>query len=1190
MAAKIPPSKKSAAYASDALPTSDTASLVDMQPTSDAASLVAALPTSDAAARDAITSNLDKTLFVQAGAGTGKTTALVGRILSLIASGVEVQHIAAITFTEKAAAELQARIRQKLQEEISSNTQQGWADGGGAERSEMPQGATSSQKLHLYETALEDLDTAAISTLHAFAQRILTEYALEANLPLQFEVFDPIAGEIHFQNDWEQFLADSVQNHSLAFQIASTMGIQANWLKEVASSFRDNWDLLSDYEGKVLPDLGNISHDPDEQTDDNRLAVVGYLEILLAQFTLTGVARRKAQGNLIFHDLLVLARDLLASGGQPVLNSLHNRYCYLLIDEFQDTDPIQIDLAVRIASAVQGGEQQSVETTANLPDRWQDRDVRAGRLFFVGDPKQSIYRFRRADISLYLEAVERYGPPLDLTANWRSTEPIIAWVNHVFGKLISPAGRSQSSYEPLEAMREPIAGDPGPSIALIGSVAHKRTTDFDEDGNPKRYKSDNKKKGIKKGAVRTKKQSMSHIREAEAHDIACLIQQILRDEWLVAQKISDDEISRPARHEDICILIPNRTGLDILENALSRASIAYRVEVSNQVFSSPEIRDLIALLSAIEDPTDEQMVVTALRSSAFGCGDDDLYVFRRAGGRWNYLSWQKSEGGVSAEHLVGKAFLWLCETHLQRNLLTPSQLVEKVIRERNLLELALADKDYRDIWRRLRLVGDLAREFTDQTGGTLRQFLQWLRRLGENKVQLDEVIVPESDYNAVRIMTVHAAKGLEFPIVILADMASKMAGRKRPGNVIWDEDGRPGIYFKQDRSSKVNLASKVYTDYFDTHEAFMHHENLRKLYVACTRAKDHLVVSLHRNEDDNPADTEDKLPKTWAETLYSVLPPGDSQAFDFASAHNISKNPDISDNPDISEDQDSTTTEPNRENSLTEHESWLNERESWSNEHQTILHKAKRQLSYSASAISKLADSTSEDSDSFKEPEADEQRGSHIGRASTDFGKAVHAVLQSCDLASLNPDSPNTQETLQKLAEAQAESFGVTNNKDLAEVCRLAEMALKTDIIREVSTRDHLKEIYVAAPIANGDLASDTVRASDIDLSSDILQNNSGENLIYGYIDLTFQDESGELVIIDYKTVAKISTFEENLDKHYRQMATYALALAESTGRPVNRCFLVVLPRDGDSAQEYEIPRKQLKDAKEKVKQVLAVQ
>ena len=341
MAAKIPPSKKSAAYASDALPATDAASPADMQPTSDTASLVATLPTSDAAARDAITSDLNKTLFVQAGAGTGKTTALVSRILSLIASGVEVQHIAAITFTEKAAAELQARIRQKLQEEISSNTQQGW-----------------------YETALEDLDTAAISTLHAFAQRILTEYALEADLPLQFEVFDPIAGEIHFQNDWEQFLADSVQNHSLAFQLANTMGIQANWLKEVASSFRDNWDLLSDYEGKVLPDLGNISHDPDEQTDDNRLEVVGYLEILLAQFTLTGVAKRKAQGNLIFHDLLVLARDLLASGGQPVLNSLHNRYCYLLIDEFQDTDPIQIDLAVRIASAVQGGEQQSVETVA----------------------------------------------------------------------------------------------------------------------------------------------------------------------------------------------------------------------------------------------------------------------------------------------------------------------------------------------------------------------------------------------------------------------------------------------------------------------------------------------------------------------------------------------------------------------------------------------------------------------------------------------------------------------------------------------------------------------------------------------------------------------------------------------------------------------------------------------------------
>ena len=714
---------------------------------------------SDAAARQAIESDLDSTLFVQAGAGTGKTTALVNRILALIASGVEIKHIAAITFTEKAAAELQARIRQKLQEKVES----------ASAATDSPAAVFSSRSdftaLQLYEKALADLDNAAVSTLHSFAQRILTEHALDADLPLQFEVFEPVASVIDFAESWEQFHADCLldDNHAQAFLLADTMEIRSDWLKNVAASFRDNWDLLETCSQKSLPPLGKIPLDPDDQTDEDCDKVISYLELLIADFTLEQAFLRKTQGQMIFHDLLVLARDLLADAqrGASVRASLHNRYKFLLIDEFQDTDPIQIELAVRIASAVD-------QPQTNERSRWQDHEIETGRLFFVGDPKQSIYRFRRADISLYLEAAQRFGSTggqtLGLTANWRSTEPLISWVNHVFGSLISSAEGSQSQYEPLEAMRKPIAGDPGPSIALIGAEAHKRIPKLDESGNPEKYKS-----GKKKGQPKFKKQSMLYIRGAEAHDIACVIRQIADEEWLVGQKSAEGYAARPAQLNDICILIPKRTGLPILETALSKAGIPYRVEVSNQIFSAPEIRDLLAVLFAIDDPADELMVATALRSPAFGCGDDDLFAYSLKGGKWNYLKpWPADD---SENRLVANALEWLRQMHRERNLLTPSQVVEKVVRERNLLELALTDKNYRDIWRRLRFIGSLARQFTDQTGGTLRQFLQWLRRLGEDKMKLEETIIPESDYNAVRIMTVHAAKGLEFPIVILADMA-----------------------------------------------------------------------------------------------------------------------------------------------------------------------------------------------------------------------------------------------------------------------------------------------------------------------------------------------------------------------------------------------------------------------------------
>ena len=1131
--------------------------ILDAAATSETAADTAA--TSDAAARQTIETDLDSTLFVQAGAGTGKTTALVSRILALIASGVEIKHIAAITFTEKAAAELQARIRRKLQEAIETASAPESSASPAVSSSLSDSALSDSAVAQLYSKALADLDNAAISTLHSFAQRILTEHALDADLPLRFEVFDPVASAIGFAESWDQFHADCLldDNHAQAFLLADTMEIRSDWLKNAAGSFRDNWDLLEARNRKSLPPLGEIPLDPDEQDNEDRQKVISYLESLITDFTLEQAALRKTQGQMIFHDLLVLARDLLADPkrGASVRASLHNRYKFLLIDEFQDTDPIQIELAVRIASAVDQPEK-------NERSRWQDHEIETGRLFFVGDPKQSIYRFRRADISLYLQAAKRFGSPdgqtLGLTANWRSTEPLISWVNDVFANLISSAEGSQSQYEPLEAMRKPMAGDPGPSIALIGAEAHKRIPKLGEDGNPEKYKS-----GKRKGQPKFKKQTMPYIREAEAHDIACLIRQIADEEWLVGRKSAEGYDARPAQLNDICILIPKRTGLPILETALSKAGIPYRVEVSNQIFSAPEIRDLLAVLSAIDDPADELMVATALRSPAFGCGDDDLFTYRLKGGEWNYLNPWPAAAPDGENCLAANALEWLREMHHQRNLLTPSQVVEKVVRERNLLELALADKNYRDIWRRLRFIGSLARQFTDQTGGSLRQFLQWLKRLGEDKMKLEETIVPESDYNAVRIMTVHAAKGLEFPIVILADMASQMAERKTNGGVVWDSSGQPGIYFKKD------LANKTYEDFAEVHRTFSHHENIRKLYVACTRAKDHLVVSLHRNEpieeggtvSGSTADGTAAEPKTWAETLHSVLPAMDDhcRAFDFSDVSGLAVNPES----DIGKLSANAGT------------AWK-DRAEWEAARDSIAAAAHKRRAFSASEISKMNDpntvvpgaagshipsSAAAAAQKTDEPEddlskdPDETHGSHKGRGANEFGKAVHEVLQSCDLAAVNPDDPGTRETLGKLTEAHAATFGITDGDQKAEIIRLAEMALQADIIREVSNREHLKEIYAAAPLADG-------------------------KLVYGYIDLVFQDGNGDLAIIDYKTVKDFDAFHESKDKHCRQMAAYALALEKSAGLAVSRCVLVVLPRNGSEASEEDISGKELEEAK----------
>jgi len=455
----------------------------------------------DQSARDRIQTDLDSTLFVEAGAGSGKTTALVSRVVALVASGtVELAAIAAITFTEKAGAELRDRVRQVLQERAAA-------------------AATPHVEAERCRVALLQLDGAAIGTLHSFAQRILSEHPVEAQLPPRLEVLDEVSSGIAFDRRWartlDELLADPALERTLLLLTAA--GVDPTKLRSLAQAFDASWDLVADcvpaaaaeppavvdalpkvhaaiaelhalaehcldssdflmsqIEGIVefdrrLAATADDDHDLMEVliehrpsfaahngrkqswADDTKPAVQAaikaveavveevrlgvlqacarHLGTAMRHHTLRSARERREAGKLEFHDLLVLARQVLRHPvqGPVVRRSLHHRYQRLLLDEFQDTDPIQIELAVRIAALD--------PTTANA-ERWADVEVDAGRLFVVGDPKQSIYRFRRADISTFLEAKDHFGAPaggpVELTANFRTVEPIIHWVNTTF--------------------------------------------------------------------------------------------------------------------------------------------------------------------------------------------------------------------------------------------------------------------------------------------------------------------------------------------------------------------------------------------------------------------------------------------------------------------------------------------------------------------------------------------------------------------------------------------------------------------------------------------------------------------------------------------------------------------------------------------------------------------------------------
>ncbi|MDQ1383132.1 MAG: CRISPR-associated exonuclease Cas4, partial [Actinomycetota bacterium] len=843
----------------------------------------------DTPARESIRTTLDATLFVEAGAGTGKTAALVDRVVALVTSDsdndgagdgtggdggpVPMAAIAAITFTEKAAAELRDRVRRELR-----------ARAGDASQPENVRARC--------ETALAELDGAAICTLHAFAQRILTEFPIESGLPPRIEVRDEISSRIAFEERWREFADELLDEPELesTMLVLLASNVKLTHLRRVAEILDDNWDLLDhidapgplpalDIEGwlteldevckagtgcrfeddKLLLRLDEFAEYRDRlwaAFDDaerielllaakpafnvNRVGrATNWVDIELVRAPLIklgeqrramtdavldvaikravaaiavyvegAVARRRVAGELDFHDLLVLARMLLRDPehGAPARARLRRRYRRILIDEFQDTDPIQVELAALLGSA----------DPADGARPWDEMSVDPGRLFFVGDPKQSIYRFRRADIATFLAAQDRFADPapLFLTCNFRTAPAVLTWINHVFAELIQFYPASQPEYRALDAARPVPAGNDRGAV-LLGVEPHTDVLDA--------------------GALRAR----------EAADVAAIARAAVAEEWPVYDKDRDEW--RPARLGDVCILLPARTSLGYLERALAEAEVPYRAETSSLVYSSREVRDLLMTLRAIDDSSNSLALVAALRSSIFGCGDDDLFSYYvEHGGRWNVALAPPED--LALDDPVASAMRFLGELHRERMWSTPSELLERIVRERSVIEVGALTGRFRDVARRVRFLIDQARAYSDAVSGTLRDYLAWAEMQGAEGARVVEAVVPETDDDAVRIMTIHGAKGLEFPIVVCSGMTTAAQIASRGVDVLFPPSG----------GCEVKIVKGVQTAEFELYkpidEQMGFHEKLRLLYVACTRARDHLVVSVHRKVRATPTE------------------------------------------------------------------------------------------------------------------------------------------------------------------------------------------------------------------------------------------------------------------------------------------------------------------------------------------------
>ena len=1095
----------------------------------------------DAGARTRIEhEGLHETLFVEAGAGTGKTHELVERIVNLVVEGgVALRAVAAITFTEAAAAELRDRVREAFEKRLA--------------------GGASGDEAAACEQAMADIDQAAIGTLHGFCLRILSEHPLDVGLPPRVEILDEVASQLAFQERWASFVdglfGDAATEElvlrawALGIEIDASSSMKSSF-KDVASVFEDSWDrlvgartevaspvlrpldlsglrraademralrdscikppdLLHERYASVLASVDAVLEEGDPLRQLRLLAesfgdwkasgkgqaprwrdvvaaraavdavgeagaevhgaasdeVLRQLSLRLAHFTLDAAEHRRQVGHLVFHDLLVLARRLLQTSAEARA-ALHAKYERLLLDEFQDTDPIQVEVAVLIASAITSGE-------VDAP--WEKIDTEPGRLFFVGDPKQSIYRFRRADIGLFLAARDRFardaGGAVVLRHNFRTVEPVLSWVNHVFGALmpVEVEGR-QPAYAPLTADRTTRGSGADHRVVVLGGARDARA---------------------------------GELREEEAAAVAATVATMKgdRERWPVWV----DGRWRAPRWRDVTILIPTRTSLRQLEDALDVEGVPYRVATGSLVFDTQEVREALDALRAIDDPGDELALVSALRSPLYACSDVDLFTYRRAGGAWHVRA--TPPAGLGSDHPVVEALAHLRALADDRWWLEPSALLDRLLRERNAFALAFGSRRPREVWRRLRFIVDQARAFEESAGGGgLRGFLAWAELQRTEGTRVHEPLMAETDDDAVSILTIHGAKGLEFPITVLSGATTQGRSGRRGLQVVWDGD-----------VPEVRANARASTENFDRLadiEAEMDvHERLRLLYVACTRARDHLVVSaFHKPSPRSPS---------YGELVAGSCPGGEGCRRRFEHAGDVEV-------PGERAPVDPAV--PTMPLTLP-----FDDREGWIAKREALLAPQREPRFLSATAIaaeaSSLAAAVPDEEGLEGAGEEDEAARPELpwrrGRAGTAVGRAVHAVLQFVD-----PGAGDVEARVVELATQQAHVEAVPDAVDT--IVALATSALRAPSVREAhAAARQWRELYVAAPL--------------------------GARAVEGYIDLLFERADGKLVLVDYKTdsVRGAGEADAKVERYALQTAAYALAVEVSTGLEVAEARLV---------------------------------
>jgi ATP-dependent helicase/nuclease subunit A len=828
----------------------------------------------DGAARRSIREELDRTLVVEAAAGTGKTTELVQRIVAVVESGrARLSSIISVTFTEKAAGEMKLRIRTEL------------------DRALLLPGRDERERARLV-TALSELETAKVGTIHALCAELLREHPIEAGVDPAFELADSMRArallERAFDGWFERTLAAPPEGvrRMLARRAFDERGKGAReQLLYAAQRLIETRDFDTPYRREpfdresviasvvtALRQLALLHTRSSSQYDplgvslrelSQRLARVDdadsdMLEAFLrtlardrkvwserrgsGQLFAPGLARadviaskaaakqqltsclvaldadlaaclsrelwpvvdayeseKRAHGTLDFFDLLLLTRDLLRDHDH-VRRRLQTEIDRLFVDEFQDTDPVQSELLLLLSA-----------DDPRERDPWRVRPV-PGKLFVVGDPKQSIYRFRRADVALY-ERVKRHlvslgAIVLELSTSFRSLPAIQSLVNAAFAPLMEGlVDKGQARYVQLSAYRAARTMQP----ALVALPAPKPYGGW--------------------GKI-TKKAINASLPDA----VAAWVEWLVRDSGYVVHEAGRD-VPVEARH--VCLLFRRfrAYGEDVTREyvrALEARRVPHVLSGGRSFHAREEVIALRAVLSALEWPDDALHVYATLRGPFVAFHDETLLAFKQHTKHLHPLGPVDRAALPLALQPVAELLSFLGELHRQRNRRPIADTLALLLRElRAHAGIAIWPTGEQALGNVLRVL-DYARSYERPGRATsFRGFVEWLGQHAELGEAADAPVIEESS-DGVRIMTIHAAKGLEFPVVVLCDPTAPIRP-EYPSRFI-DAERKLWAQALCDAEPIELVEQREQVRDFDQAEL------VRLAYVAVTRAKEMLVV------------------------------------------------------------------------------------------------------------------------------------------------------------------------------------------------------------------------------------------------------------------------------------------------------------------------------------------------------------